>query len=125
MVDDKTTSAPGGIRRMGQERWKYLDMANLCFASGEYGRTRGYIEAFLETVDENTEVGKRFKTEFDRIELDRRSNHNKLEKDIEPLGYLEQRDLRERGREQIEIDAIYEQKTVCWTLSLQHGLFNA
>ena len=110
---------------MGQERWKYLDMANMSYAAGDFISCNGYLSAFLETIVTDSEAGKQIKEEFDHIEIDRRKKNQELESKVKDLGYLEQRDILTRGKEQIEIEAIYNKKAVCWTISMQHGLFNA
>lgn len=120
-----TENKQSGIRRMGQERWKYLDMANMSFANGDCVAADGYIKAFLETIKEDSPEAKEVKIEFDRIERERKIRINELNSDTEHLGYLEQRDVRNKVREQIEIDATYSRKTVCWTIALNAGLFNA
>lgn len=122
MVDNKSMQT--GKRQMGMERWKYLDMANLSFAGGNYGACKGYLEAFLETISENSEEGKTLQLGFERIETDRQSKVSELQKDSENWGYLEQLDGNDVRRE-IEINSLYEQKTLCWTTSINFNLFEA
>jgi len=112
------------MRRIGLERMKYLDFANMSFAAGEFIKTKGYTQAFLETIKEESKSAKKITDDFDKIEEDRLKKIKDLEEQIEHLGYLEQKDYRNKGRDQIEIEAIYEQKTICWAVSLQDGLFN-
>ncbi len=114
-----------GVRRMGQERWKYLDMANMSFIAGDYLATNGYIKAFLETIPEETDEAREITKEFNRIEADRKRLHVELEEQAKNLGYLEKGDILTKGREQIEIDAIMNRKTVCWTVAMKYGLFSA
>lgn len=113
-----------GIRRMGQERWKYLDMANMSFAAGDPISCKGYVEAFLETIKEDSDEATKIKQEFNQIEAERLKKHNDLEAQIKDLGYLEMQDYQNRGKQQIEVDAIYEMKTVCWTVAIDGGLFS-
>ena len=118
------TESKGGMRRIGQERWKYLDMSTMAFAAGDYIQTEGYLKGFLDTIKNDSEEGNFLKGEFDRIELEKRNKLKDLEEQIRNLGYLEQRDYQERGRTQIEIEAVHNRKTVCWTTAMQMGLFN-
>ena len=113
-----------GIRRMGQERWKYLDMANMTFASGDYIKTIGYINSFLETIDEKSTAGLKIQQEFDIVEKEKQQNLKKLEQETHNLGYLEQKDMQTQGRDIIEINSVYDRKTICWTISIKYGLFN-
>lgn len=110
---------------MGQERWKYLDMANMSFAAGDYTSTDGYVKAFLETIKDDSDEAREIKIEFDRIDRERKNRIDELTTKTEHLGYLEQKDVRNTGREQIEIDAVYSRKTVCWTMAMNAGLFQA
>jgi len=122
MVDDSKT---GGIRRLGQERWKYLDMANMAFSAQNWTAVEGYIKAFLETIKDDSSEAKEIKIEFDRIDRERKMRFDELQRDIAHLGFLEQRDVLNNGREQIEIEAIHNRKAMCWTVALNNGLFNA
>jgi len=121
MPETKTTS----MRRMGQERWKYLDMANLSFAAGAWFETKGYINSFLETIKDESDESKEIKTRFDEIEMERRTKIRDLEDQIKDLGYLEQKDYKNKGRDAIEVDAIHDQIAACWTVSMSAGLFSA
>jgi hypothetical protein len=120
MTDVKTP-----VYKLGQVRYKYLDLANMAFAQGHFPECVEYINAFLETVKDETDAGMKIKEEFDRIEMDRRLNVKKLAEEIKDLGYLEQRDANNLGRERIELEAIHDRKTVCWTVSLTNGLFES
>ena len=114
----------GGIKRMGQERWKYLDMANMSFAAGDPIACEKYLDAFLETIDENSDAAKKITIEYNRIESERLKKHNDLDSQTKELGYLELQDYQNRGKQQIEVDAILEKKTVCWTVAMNGGLFS-
>jgi len=63
------------------------------------------------------------KKEFNDIEIERRENIKKLEEEVKDWGYLEQKDAKNNGRDRIEMEAVYNRKTVCWTTSLEKGLF--
>ena len=120
MTEQKT-----GLRRMGQERWKYLDMASLSFAAGEYLNTKGYIEAFLETIEENSKAAIEITELFDAIETERTKARQDLADQKKEWGELEKADIGNKAILQIEINAIYEKKAACWTTALKHGLFKA
>ena len=111
------------IYRIGQSRYRYLDLANMTFAQGAFAECNGYIAAFLETIEEGSELEKKLRIGFDEIEMERRSKIHKLEEKIKDMGYLEQKDEKNNGRERIEIEAILNRKNICWTVSLQKGLF--
>jgi len=114
-----------GLRRMGTERWKYLDMANISFAGGDYISCKGYINAFLETIEDGRPEAKEIRENLDSIEDKRRKLIQDLIKETEDIGYLEQSDIRHNARERIEIDAINDMKATCWIMALKYGLFGA
>ena len=119
MVESKVN--PG--RRLGFERLKYLDMANLSFAEQNWIGCRGYIDAFLETIVEESKAADMIKEQFADVEADRKEQQSTLDEKATSLGYLEQRDLMERGKLQIEMEYVHSQKTVCWQVALEMKLF--
>lgn len=113
-----------GDYSIGHLRIKYLDLANISFAQNNYTIAKGYIEDFLDTIDEKSEQGKTIKTEFDTVHSRKKHQLGELDKSITSLGYLEQRDISNDGRESIEINAIHDMKEICWRIALGNGLFN-
>jgi len=110
--------------KIGHLRIKYLDMANIGFAQQQYTNAEGFINDFVDTIDEKSKSGNEIKTEFDRC-VDRRNKQlNKLKEKIQGLGYLEQKDIDTQEREQIEINFIHDKKEICWRIALNNGLFN-
>ena len=120
MVESKVNPS----RRLGFERMKYLDMANLAFAEQNWIGCRGYLDAFLETIREDTATADKIKQEFDVIEQERKEQKKQLEDEVSSMGFLEQRDMMERGNTQIEMEYVHSQKTVCWKVAITDGLFN-
>ena len=113
-----------GDYSIGHLRIKYLDLANISFAQNNYTIAKGYIDDFLDTIDETTTHGKNIKTEFDKIHARKKHQLGELEKSVQSLGYLEQKDISNDGRESIEINCIHDMKEVCWRIALANGLFN-
>ena len=113
-----------GDYSVGHLRIKYLDLANISFAQNNYTIAKGYVDDFLDTVDENSDEGKEIKTEFDKIYTRKKNQLKELETSVESMGYLEQKDLKNDGRESIEVNAIHDMKEVCWRIALHSGLFN-
>jgi hypothetical protein len=112
------------IYRIGLIRYKYLDLSNMSFAQGDFVGCMGYINAFLETIKEGTPIAETIRKEFAKIEEERKERVKKLGELTENLGYLEQKDAKERGRQELEIDAVHNRKNICWTISLMENLFN-
>lgn len=109
---------------IGHLRIKYLDYANVCFAQKNPVAAHGYIDNFLDTVNENSEAGKTLKTEFDMITQRKQRQLNDLERVTEKLSYLEQEDTKRNGRTEIEVNSIHDKKETCWRIAMQYGLFN-
>ena len=42
---------------------------------------------------------------------------------VRKSGYLEQKDLQDEGKTNIEVNSIHDRKQVCWRIALQEGLF--
>ena len=114
-----------GDYSIGHLRIKYLDLANISFAQNNYTIAKGYVDDFLETIDETTDEGKELKKEFDIITARKNKQLKELETSVANMGYLEQKDIKNDGRESIEINCIHDKKSVCWRIALKGGLFNA
>ena len=112
------------IKKKGSERWKYLDMSNMSFASREYESAEGFIRGFLTLVDADSEEGKELTSEFNRIEEGRHESVKKLKDEMSKVGYLEQHDLQQNKKLTIEVDALHERIATCWIISQKYGLFD-
>jgi len=108
---------------IGHLRIKYLDLANMSFAQGNYSAAHGYIDDFLDSVDDSSVAGKIIKEEFDSINIRKKSQIDELHKVSDSLRYLEQKDTVDPQRESIEINALHDMKEVCWRVGLKEGLF--
>jgi len=108
---------------IGHTRYKYLDLANMSFAGGNYVQCKAYIENFLDTIDENKESGKELKKEFDRIYVNRENIQRGIEKKISGMGFLEKKDYEDNAKAELEINTIHDLKAVCWRIGMKDGLF--
>ena len=109
---------------IGHHRMKYLDMANMAFAQNNFIAVKGYIDAFLDTVKENSSDSMDIKLEFDKIMKIKKEAISKSLEDAKELDYLQKNDYINNNREQIEINALHDMKAVCWRVALKNGLFN-
>lgn len=109
---------------IGHTRMKYLDLANLSFAQGNYSQCKGYIDGFVNTLDDDSVGGKHITEEFNKIFTNRDLLANNLEQEVKKLGYLERRDYEEAAKSEINIDNLHDLKAVCWRISLKDGLFD-
>lgn len=109
---------------IGHLRIKYLDLANVSFAQNNYIGANGYVDSFLDTIKEETKSGQVIKEEFDKITLMKRQRLDSLVESIKDLGYLEKKDVKNSGKEEIEINTIHDKKEVCWRVAMKEGLFN-
>jgi len=109
---------------IGHKRMKYLDLANLTFTQGEYEMALGYINAFMETIEENTRSAELIKEQFDNIEIKMKNDRKELKEHIKDMGELEKIDTKRKGELEIAIDGIHDKKTACWNIAMVEGLFN-
>jgi hypothetical protein len=109
---------------IGHLRLKYLDSANVTFAQSNFIQSEGYIKAFIDTIPEKTKAYMDLRIELDQINTRRKKQLEQLQTHLKTLGYLESKDTENRGREEIEINAIHDKKVACWRISLSEGLFN-
>lgn len=120
-MGDKTGSMDYSI---GHIRMKYLDLANLSFAQGNYSQCKGYIDSFIDTIDEDSVCGKSIKKEFDNAYSHRASIAYQLEQEVKNMGYLEKQDYESVAKSEINIDSLHDLKAICWRISLKDGLFH-
>jgi len=109
---------------IGHLRIKYLDYANIKFAQNDPVGSQGFVESFLDTIDDFSEAGKTLKQEFDLITLRKKQQHKQLLDACEKLSYLEKEDTRQRGQTEIEVNVIHDRKEACWRVAMKYGLFN-
>jgi len=107
----------------GHIRIKYLDLANMAFAQNNYVMANNYIKNFLDTIKDDTPAAEYIRKEFDKIALQKKKNLDELLKTTDKLGYLEQKDILDEGKTNIEVNSIHDRKEICWTIALKEGLF--
>jgi len=108
---------------IGHVRIKYLDLANLSFAQGNYSQCKGYIDSFMDTIKEDSGSGKELKAEFDRVYLHRSNLEKQLELEVGKLGWLERKDFEDQAKSEVSVNTIHDIKEICWRISLKDGLF--
>ncbi|MBD3321810.1 MAG: hypothetical protein GF350_12005 [Chitinivibrionales bacterium] len=108
---------------IGHLRIKYLDLANVKFAQNDPVTAKGFIDDFLDTIDEESESGKKIKSELDQLYLRKQNQLVQLKETADELSYLEKEDTMNRGRTEIEINHIHDIKEVCWRAAMKYGLF--
>ena len=112
-----------GDYSVGHLRMKYLDLANMAFAQNNYIAADGWIKNFLDTIKDGSNAAKTITQEFDKITSRKKKNIEELDKSTENMGYLEQKDILDEGKTNIEVNSIHDRKQVCWRIALQEGLF--
>lgn len=108
---------------VGHARIKYLDLANMSFAQGNYIQCKGYVDNFLDTVDKESESGKTLKKEFDKIYANKKKVEDAIDEQVKKLGYLEKKDFEDGAKAENEINTIHDLKETCWRIALKDGLF--
>ena len=84
MVDTKID----GNYKVGISRLRYLDTCNFKFIQGDIDGARESINAFLNTVKDNSEAGLQLKKDITLIEENRTKAHVQLREEIEKKGFL-------------------------------------
>jgi len=120
MSDNKNV---GGDYSIGHLRMKYLDLANISFAQGNFIGCKGYIDDFIDTIDGSKEAGKIISDEFDKVFTRKKLQEQELERTVKDMGYLEKKDFEDNGKRELEVNAIHDMKEICWRISLKNGLF--
>ena len=120
-MGDTNTLIDFGI---GHIRKKTLDLANFGFAQGNYKVCKGYVDAFINTLDEDSVAGKMLKVEFNKAYANFSFLSNKLEQEIKKLGYLERQDYEEPAKNEIIFEHIHDRLAICWRISLKYKLFD-
>lgn len=108
--------------RIGHLRLKYLDLANISFAQREYTNAEGQVKNFMSTIDANSPEGKQIKEEFDKVVQMKRESIRALKQQAEGLSYLAKKDIND-AIDELEIHALHDKKNICWSVSMQKGLF--
>jgi len=123
-MDIKTS---GTTHKIGQERYKYLDLANMTYANArelsDYRTPIGFMDAFEFTLEPGSEAKKEYLRKKEEVEVEKTENIRQWEKWKEGLTYFEQSDVSLQ-RDRIEIAAIAKKLDCCWDISKRYGLFN-
>lgn len=109
---------------IGHYRLKYLDLANMNFAQGNFVQADGFIKAFMDTIKDESQAAIDIKLGFDEITTRKKHQIEQLFEHTSTLGYLEKKDTETEGREEIEINTIHDKKIICWRVCMKYGLFN-
>lgn len=120
MVDTKID----GNYKVGISRLRYLDNCNFQFIGNNIDGAKEAINAFLSTVKDDSEAGKRLKKDIELVEENRTKAHIDLRNEIEKKGFLEQSLSWNDGHGQIDFESLLDLKAVCWAAALEFQLFN-
>lgn len=118
------TSPIHGPKIEGSERWKLLSTAEQFYVQGEWAQLRRMLDAFIDTIKEDSKPGKAIIQGWNKIEQTRQQQLKDLKEGIQDEGFLEQKDLWENQRIEIEIHARHSMLAKCWTVALSMGLFH-
>lgn len=113
-----------GNYKVGISRLRYLDTCNFKFIQGDIDAAKQSIDAFLNTVKDNTDAGIQLKKDIETVEENRTKAHNELRDEIEKKGFLEQSISWNDGHGQIDFESLLDLKAFCWAAALEYGLFN-
>jgi len=122
-----TDRTMGTLQKIGQDRYKYLDLASSYFATAQeprdYRASQGFVEAWEFTLEPGSKSKKEFLQKKQSIEQDKQENIRRWNVWKEKLGWWEQYDSQ-RERDRIESLALGEMIEAARTVSVDNGLFN-
>ena len=122
-MDIKSGSA---THKIGQERYKYLDLANMAFARMNiegFRECEGFISAFESTLEAGSEAKREFLKIKEQIDNEKVEAIRDWENWKQGLNYWAQYDAQPR-REIIEIKSLEALKEACFAIGKRYGLFN-
>ena len=99
---------------IGHLRAKYLDMANMTFQGDDTTECSRNLDAFLDTIPDDSPAAGYIKEQFDRIELKNRVDMKRLLEEIKELGQLEKADIKTKGEQMLHTESLHDKKIVCW-----------
>jgi len=108
--------------RVGLLRSKYLDLANMDFAQGDYDGVKEQIKNFMDTIDDNSKAAQMLRKEFDEAYLKRKKDRLHFDNELQTQGFLEQSVNSNRGFDEIDLNTLHDLKTICWTIANKQGL---
>lgn len=117
----------GGTHKIGQERYKYLDLANISYANAsnltDYRKALGFMDAFEFTLEPGSEAKKELLRKKEQLEQEKKDAVQRWEQWKQGLTYFEQFDVQPE-RDRIEIVAVGQRLDSCWEIAKRYGLFN-
>ena len=107
---------------IGHLRAKYLDMANMTFQGDDTTECSRNLDAFLDTIPEDSKAADYIKEHFDRVEMKKRIDMQKLLEEIKELGQLEKVDIKTKGEHMLHAESLHDKKIICWNAAHKYGL---
>ena len=107
---------------IGHLRAKYLDMANMTFQGDDTTECSRNLDAFLDTIPDDSPAAGYIKEQFDRIELKNHFDMKRLLEEIKELGDIERADIKTKGEQILHTESLHDKKIVCWNAAHKHGL---
>ena len=109
---------------LGILRLQRLKEADSAYGAGELDYCHNNIEAFLQTIPDESKSAALISEGFDKIVVLREKNKKRLYDDIQELGIMEAIDIKNKGEVQIFAEELSAKRAVCWQIAFKTGLFD-
>ena len=109
---------------IGDKRLEYLDLSNKCIAAGDYNQAMVYVENFLATIREGSDVSKEIQKAFDTIEIKKNETWLQVIKETEKIDQWQQTEVRAMNQNNLAAQVIKDKKDACWEIAMRLGAFN-
>jgi len=111
------------LKSIGEKRLEYLDLANKSWSANEFESVQNFMDSFLTTIRDGSQIADEIKLEFDKIEKDKDSNWEKLVKDTAQEVTQIQCEQRFYGNQELNLSALKQRLNFCWQVAIKYKLF--
>lgn len=112
------------VGMIGAKRLEYLDLANKTFSGNDFQQANAYLESFMTTVRDETNIASDIKKEFDSIEKKRIDTWNKIVEETTKMDTWSQSEVRSEQRIALAVEVLHDKIDSCWKIAIKYGAFN-
>lgn len=109
---------------IGDKRLEYLDLANKSWSEEAFPQVQKFIDDFLRTIRDNSQIAEELKTEFDKAEKTKNNTWDKIVKETNEQPTVLQTENRYYGAQNIELENLNNRLNICWQIAIKYKLFS-
>lgn len=109
---------------IGEKRLEYLDFANKAYSGNEFDTAQRYMDNFLMTIRDSSQISDEVKNEFDNTEKKKEETWKKLVMETKDHDTQMQCEERFYGWQDINIQMLKERLNICWQIASKYKLFS-